>query len=92
MSQWVYRNRVEMQFAGFKSKQITLPREDTKSLFANAKPTSALNTFNILPAYYLQNSFFMCSIVSKSIYLLASKEETVYARFKTSENTAQKHD
>lgn len=83
---------MEMQFAGFKSKQITVPREDTKSLFANAKPTSALyNTFNILPITCKTVS--SCVLLFQKLFIfLQAKRKLVYARFKTSENTAQKHD
>lgn len=59
-----------------------------QNLFANAKTNfRSYNTFDILPAYHLHHCFSMSPIVPKIIYLLANKEEMVYVRFKTPENT-----
>lgn len=81
-----------MQFAGFKFKCNNFDKRRYQISFANAKSASALNTFNILPAYYLQNSFFMCLAVFQNYLSSCKQRGNKYARFKTSENTAQKHD
>lgn len=58
-----------------------------QSPFANVKPTSVLTapstSYLPIPCRLVSS----CSIVPKIIYLLASKEEMVYVRFKTPENT-----
>lgn len=81
--------REEIQLSGFKPVTI-LTKKSYQNLHLQMQNQPLIFhhlRHPILPAYYLPSCFFLSSIVPKTIYPLASKEEMVCARFKTPENT-----